>query len=85
MRLLLSFALLTVFLAVAAAAPSPMQRAASAPRLDDGAIYLGPAGALLESDYFSVSRPPPGVTRIFPCRFHLRATVNRTRVAQSCD
>jgi len=83
MRLLLSFALLTVFPAAAAATPSPMQREAQ--RIDDGAIYLGPAGALLESDYFNVPPPQAGVTRIFPCRFHLRATVGSARFAQSCD
>jgi hypothetical protein len=77
--------MLTIFLAAAAATPSPPQRETSAPRIDDGAIYLGPAGVLLESDYFGVLQPRPGVTRIFPCRFHLRATASRTRLAQSCD
>ena len=85
MRLLLSLALLAAFGAAAVATPSPLQRQAASPSVDVGAIYIGPAGALVESDYFNVPRPRPDITRIFPCRLHLRALISKTRLAQSCD
>ncbi len=85
MRPLLWLALLLGFSAMATATPSPFGRQPAAARLDDGAIYLGPAGAMLEQDYFSVPRPPAGAARIFPCAVHLRATRGETLVAQSCD
>jgi len=84
MRLLLSLALLAAS-GAALATPSPLQRQTAAPGVDDGAIYVGPAGALAESDYFNVPRPRPGITRIFLCRLHLRALISKTRLAQSCD
>jgi hypothetical protein len=85
MRPLLILALLTGFAATAAAKTSPAERPAAGPRIDDGAIYLGPAGVLLEQDYFNLPRPQAGATRIFPCSFHLRATRGTTLVMQICD
>ena len=75
-----SLALLVAFAAGAAAKTSPVERPAEAARIDDGAIYLGPAGVMLEQDYFNVPRPQAGATRIFPCSFHLRATRGTTLV-----
>lgn len=84
MRLLPGLALLAC-LGAAEAAPSPAQQAAPERHIDNGALYLGPAGALLEHNYFNAPRARSGITRIFPCRLHLRRTVRRTRIAQSCD
>ena len=85
MRLSLGLALLFAFAAAATAKPAPFDYRPAAPRVDDGAIYLGPAGAMIEGDYFKVARPQAGATRIFPCAFHLRVTRGRALVAQSCD
>ena len=82
-----SFAAILLFIFGAGAAvamPSPygVERTATVAR--DSAIYLGPAGAELESSYFRVPAPRRGARRIFPCRFELRA--ERTgAVVQSCD
>lgn len=84
MRLLPGLALLAC-LGAAEAAPSPPQQEAPERHIDNGALYLGPAGALLEQDYFNAPSPRSGITRIFPCRFHLRTAVGTTRLAQSCD
>lgn len=84
MRFLVGFILLLAA-GTAFAKPSPVQTLAAAPKLDDGAIYLGPAGALLESDYFGVPQPRQGLSRVFPCRLHLRVIFSKTRLAQFCE
>jgi hypothetical protein len=50
---------------------------------DDTAIIVGPAGAMLESDYFRASQTPSATSRIFPCRLKLDL-FDKTRLAQSC-
>jgi hypothetical protein len=51
---------------------------------DDSAMFVGPAGAMLESDYF---RAPPQQQRSSDsniCRLQLRV-FDKTQLAQSCD
>jgi hypothetical protein len=84
MRFLLCFALLLFSIVGAAADTAPAERPAMS-RIDTGAIYLGPAGAMIERDYFSVPRPQAGATRIFPCTFRLRITRGTTQVVQTCE
>ena len=85
MRWLLAIALSIALCAGAKAAPSPL----AAPRLTsiatDSEIYLGPTDAMLEADYFRAPQPRYGVSRIFPCRLHLRIAESTRRVVQSCD
>jgi hypothetical protein len=51
---------------------------------DDSAMFVGPAGAMLESNYF---RAPPQQQRSSDpnfCRLQLRV-FDKTKLAQSCD
>ncbi len=85
MRSLIGVALLHFLIVGAAADTAPAERRPTTARIDTGAIYLGPAGAMIERDYFSVPRPQAGATRIFPCAFRLRLTHGTTQVVQTCE
>jgi hypothetical protein len=68
-----------------AAKPSPFEAKPAPPAVvDDNALYLGPAGAMLESSYFGVQQPA-GAGRVFPCRVRLHAIDRQLRFAQVCD
>jgi hypothetical protein len=85
-RALLTAALLCALTTAASAIPSPL--VPTKPGLfmvDDDALYLGPAGAMLESNYFGVPRPPIGAARIFPCRLRPQPDDHDRYFLQVCD
>lgn len=51
--------------------------------VDDTAIATGPAGALLESNYFNAPQPSPTFGRGNSCRAPL-SLFQKTRLAQAC-
>jgi hypothetical protein len=65
----------------ALAMPSPYGTGRPAPAINDSAIYLGPAGALLEADYFHAPQPRYGARRLFPCRPRLHIVAGTRRRA----
>lgn len=74
MKVLLASCMLMLLGTTAQANLTPLQRQTPEDRTDAWAIYTGPAGAMLESDYF---QPPNGAfasQRIAPCQV-LRNTV----------
>ena len=75
---------LLVFAVAAQARPTPLANQAAAEIADEMAIYTGPAGATLESNYFRAPQPEFAGGRIFPCRLQLRV-FEKTRLAQSCN
>jgi hypothetical protein len=85
MRVLLLLAGLLVFAADAVAMPSPYKTGRPSPAIRDNTIYLGPAGALLEADYFNAPQPRQGVGRLFPCRPRLHIVDRRRGIEQSCE
>jgi hypothetical protein len=84
MKMLPAFAVLLMLGASAAAKLAPVEREQAAPDVGDNALYLGPIGAMLESDYFRVPRHAGG-SRVFPCRFRLQVEAPGARVTQSCE
>jgi hypothetical protein len=85
-RSLLILSLLCALATTATAMPSPLEpKKPGLAMVDEDALYLGPVGAMLESDYFGVPRPPIGAARIFPCRLRLQAEDRDHIVAQICD
>jgi len=68
----------------AAAKPSPYAPPPLRPAHSEDALYLGPAGAMLEADYFRAPPPQFGARRVFPCQFHLHVE-RASRLVQSCD
>jgi hypothetical protein len=85
MKALLALAMLAALATVAVATPSPYKQKPVEPASDDSALYLGLAGAALESDYFGMPRPSLGAMRVFPCRVRLRPIAGEPRFAQVCD
>ena len=63
-------------------APLEPQQIATSP--DDTDMVAGPAGAMVESDYFRAPQPPFAAGRVFPCRLQVRM-FEKTRLAQSCN
>lgn len=89
MRIVLTFCMLAVMAAAAQAKLRPHERIESVPPGRAGSpevwsIYLGPAAALLESDYF---RAPHGMftsERSAPCRLNRRGGDGELRLIYSC-
>jgi hypothetical protein len=52
--------------------------------VDDTAITTGPAGALLESNYFNAPQAPVGYGTIKSCRLPL-SLFEKTRLARACN
>lgn len=72
---------------IAQAKRTPFARAeqTSEPGPEAWSIYLGPAGAMLESDYFSAPHGFFNSRHIAPCRLHRRSADNELRLAYSCQ
>jgi hypothetical protein len=47
----------------------------------DAVVFIGPAGAMAESDYFRAPPPASAARKLFPCRLQMFA---KTRLAQTC-
>jgi hypothetical protein len=81
--LALTLLLLTVqTTAHATYAPVAPQRLTPPP--EESAMLVGPAGAMLESDYFRAPPAPIAARRVFPCRLQI-SVFDKTRLAQSCN
>lgn len=65
------------------AKPAPVEEPRLTPSPEETVVFLGPAGAMLESDYFRTPQNSPMAGRVFPCRLQLRL-FERTQFAQSC-
>jgi hypothetical protein len=86
MKVFLVSATLAALATGAGAAPSPYDLKPDGPAVaDENALYLGPVGAMLESNYFGVPQPTAGTGRVFPCRIRLHPIGNPPRFAQVCD
>lgn len=83
MNPLLAVALLLTLSAAAQAKPAPTEpmRLTHAP--EEMAMSVGPAGAMLETDYFRAPQRPVTAGRVFPCRLQLQL-FDKTHLAQSC-
>ena len=68
----------------AAASPSPYQPERPQSMARKSVIDLEQTGAQREADYFRAPVPRYGATRIFPCRFELRAE-RAGAIVQACD
>ncbi len=82
MKALAAVALLSLLGTAASAklAPIEPQRITLA-AADDDADFIGPAGAMMELDYFRTPRPSSIAIKVFPCRLWMSA---KTRLAQTC-
>jgi hypothetical protein len=85
MNVPLILALLAAFATSATAKPSLFEPRAAMPAVEDDALYLGPVGAMLESDYFRGPEPQAGAGRIFRCRARRHADGSSPRFARACD
>jgi hypothetical protein len=75
----------TATIAQAKRTPFAQPEQASQPSPDAWSIYLGPAGAMLESDYFSAPHGFFNSRHIAPCRLHRRSADNELHLAYSCQ
>jgi hypothetical protein len=81
---MLGTTLLLTLSVTAQAAYAPVEMPRPTPPADESAMYVGPAGAMLEADYF---RAPPQHQRSSDsnvCRVQLRL-FDKMQLAQSCD
>lgn len=63
------------------AKPAPVEPIRLTPSIEETSMTTGPAGAMLESDYFRAPQRPLTAGRIFPCRLQM---FDKVKVAQSC-
>ena len=84
-KILLACAALLALGASAAAKLAPVEPPRADAVILEDALYLGPIGALVESDYFNVRQSPAGGSRVFPCRPRLHGQPRTAAFAQVCD
>ena len=63
---------------------APVEPQSGPPKPDVAAIFTGPAGAMIEHDYFRQRPEPMAARRIFPCTVQV-IVFEKTRLAQFCD
>lgn len=83
MKAALALGLLLILEVPASASYAPYAPPRAAPSPDDSSMFVGPAGAMLESDYFRAPRSLAD-RRVFPCRLEL-SVFDKTRLAQNCN
>lgn len=83
MKPVLAWALLLFLSAAAQAKLAPVNSPRLTPSPDESSVFIGPAGAMLEADYFRAPQKPVAVGRVFPCRLNLQV-FEKTQIAQSC-
>jgi len=85
MKALIVIATVLVFSTAAQAKLTPRDSVASVPSAlaGESAPYSGPAGAMLESDYFRATATNFGGTR--QCALHSYFSTQPFRLARSCD
>jgi hypothetical protein len=84
MKALMALALVLALGATAQAKLTPLEPRPVPVSSNDYEMFAGPAGAMLESDYFRAPEPRPAAAgTLFPCRAQVWL-FDKTRVAQSC-
>jgi hypothetical protein len=83
MKALIALALILAFGATAQAKLTPFQVQPPAVSFDQYDMFAGPAGAMLESNYFRAPEPRSAARTLFPCRAQVQL-FDTTRIAQSC-
>jgi hypothetical protein len=84
MKALIAFAVILALGGTSQAKLAPLEAQQIATSRSDMDMFAGPAGAMVESDYFRAPQPPFAAGRIFPCRLQVRM-FEKTRLAQSCN
>lgn len=84
MKALLALCLLAMMSGPAAASLTPRAPVPPPPGLETWQIYLGPAGAMLESDYFRAPRSPFAGGPVIPCRLRRSGTADEVHLTFSC-
>ena len=86
MKALLALTLLLTLGATAQAMPTPIETPRLTPAPDEIGMFVGAAGAMLESDYFRAPQTPVASGSVFPCRLQVfdKAMFDKTRLAQAC-
>lgn len=67
--------------AAAQAKPTPIESMRLTASTEETSMATGPAGAMLESDYFRAPQRPLTAGRVFPCRLQI---FDKVKLAQSC-
>lgn len=83
MKIICATGMLLLSMAAAQAKFAPVESVRMSPLPDEVTIAAGPAGAMLESDYFRAPQTPSATSQIFPCRLKLQV-FEKTQLAQSC-
>jgi hypothetical protein len=81
MKVVLAFALFLTLSVTAYAKLAPVETPRLTPQSNDSAVLVGPAGAMLESDYFRAPQKPAPDSHM--CRLQLRV-FEKTQLAESC-
>jgi len=68
-------------MAAAQAKPTPVEPMRLTSSTEETSMATGPAGAMLESDYFRAPQRPLTAGRVFPCRLQI---FDKMKLAQSC-
>jgi hypothetical protein len=83
MKVVWSVAMFLTLSAAAQAKFAPVETPRQTPQLEDSSLFVGAAGAMLESDYFRAPQSPFSNTHPYACRLQLRV-FEKTQLAQSC-
>jgi hypothetical protein len=83
-KVVLGVALLLTLSVAAHANYAPVETPRPTAPPDDSAMFVGPAGAMLEANYFRAPPPQQRSSHSNVCRVQLRL-FDKTQLAQSCD
>jgi hypothetical protein len=85
MKLLAALAFLLTLGSAARALPDPVTaQDFPPPSIAANAMFIGPAAAVMEYDYFRSASSPQAAGRIFPCRLR-QMVFEKTRIALACN
>ena len=84
MKAVLTACLLATMTGAAAASLAPRAPVLPSHALESWLIDLGPAGAMLESDYFRAPQSPFAGGPVIPCRLRRSSTAGEIHLAFSC-
>jgi len=84
MKVLLAACILALFGTAAQANLTPLQRQTPEDSPDTWAIYTGPAGAMLESDYLQPQNGAFASQRIAPCQTLRNTADEEVRISHLC-
>lgn len=84
MKTLLALCLMAMMSGTAAASLTPRAPVLPPAGLEVWQIDLGPAGAMLQSDYFRARRSPFAGGPVVPCRLRRSSTADEVHLSFSC-